>query len=189
MKWIRDFESAIFESSLVKSEDGSGDIPDKDHEWINGSYRGSTGDQLHAFAAVGNLNKEVNAALAGLKERGIQPDVLEVRLEVVPDGKSGPVNSGTMKWSVLVGPSSDGKSYRGITSCGSCCTKDAASRAWGQVKKLKTWNSKPERHALVADINNVEAGGVSAKCSDGNGFILVPDGRSYRLRQLFYKYY
>lgn len=188
MKWIKDFTTRLLESELVLSDDGDNVTPDG-CLWVNGSYRGVNGDRLHAFAEVGGFNSKVNAELKKLKAAGIKPDVLEVRLEVVPDGSKGGVSSGTMKWSVLIGPSSDGKSYRGITSCGSCCSSDAASRAAKQVDGMKRWNSSPEKHVLVADIDNVQAGGVSTRCTQGTGFIKVPDGRSYKLRQLFYKYY
>ena len=189
MKWIKDFTTRLLESELVQSDDGNNSLPSAEYRWVNGSYRGVNGDRLHAFAEVGGFNGKVNAELKKLRAQGIKSDVLEVRLEVVPDGTGGGVNSGTMKWSVLIGPSSDGRSYLGITSCGSCCSGDAASRAAGQVDRMKTWNSRPERHVLVADIDNVSAGGGSKRCTDGKGFIKVPDGRTYKLRQLFYKYY
>ena len=154
---------------------------------VEGSYQGSTGDKLHAFQStggvvVGGMQTKVNAKLKELYNLGINPDItnIQVNIKASKTDKTGSITAGVTSWSVTIDESKDGKAYLGLVTVGSCCNSSCSDRALGQVETMKTWNSKPKNHYLVADIQTTKDG-------KSNGNITI-DGGNYKLRQIFYKY-
>ena len=168
---------------------------------LSGSYRvpdtaPMKGDALHSFDARladgfggymlrGNppsewsqyikydQGKSINQALQDVWRSGVNPDVTNLTVNVNSSNY-------TVNWEATIDRSKDGKAYLGLVTVGSCCSSSYSDRALGQVETMKTWNSKPKNHYLVADIQTTRDG-------KSNGNITI-DGGNYKLRQIFYKY-
>ena len=154
---------------------------------VEGSYKGSSEDKLHAFQStggvvVGGMQTKVNAKLKELYNLGVNPDITEIKVNIKANktDNNGNISAGVTSWSVTIDESKDGKAYLGLVTVGSCCSSSYSDRALGQVETMKTWNSKPKNHYLVTDIQTTKDG-------KSNGNITI-DGGSYKLRQIFYKY-
>lgn len=154
---------------------------------VEGSYQGSSGDKLHAFQStggvvVGGMQTKVNAKLKELYNLGVNPDITDIKVSInaTKTDKNGNITAGVTSWSVTIDESKDGKAYLGLVTVGSCCNSSYSTRAVNQVETMKKWNSKPNNHYLVADIQTTTDGKT-------NGNITI-EGGNYKLRQIFYKY-
>jgi hypothetical protein len=95
---------------------------------VKGNYKGRGCDELHAFQStggrtIGGMNTKVNAELKKMYEKGINPEITDVK--VVFDTKNM-----TSNWEVTINESKDGKAWLGITSRGSSGNKSAYERAY-----------------------------------------------------------
>lgn len=145
---------------------------------VKGSFKGDGGDRQHAFQStggvvVGGMQTKVNAKLKEIYNSGINPDITKVQVTI-------DLTTKTTNWEVTIDESKDGKAYIGLVTVGSCCNSTYSKRAVDQVDKMKTWNSNPENHSLIVDLQTTEDG-------KSNGDITIQGG-TYKLRQLFYKY-
>jgi len=149
---------------------------------VEGSYKGSNCDELHAFEnthgkTIGGMNTKVNAELEKMYAKGINPDITDVFVEM-------DANKMQVKWKVTIAPSKDGKAYLGLTSrgsAGSTAYDRANGKSVGQdfdsvLKKVREKTNEPNAEMfLVKDyLYNLN----KQKESLGN----CPT------RQLFYKY-
>jgi len=121
-------------------------------------------DALHSFESRksdgfgGKMSTKIKKALVEMYDRGINPDVSDVKIKVDSDKYK-------VTWEAKVKPSKDGKAYTGFTTRGSA-GKGADSRALGQIEQMKK-DVGGEDYELVLDFKN-------------------PKG--VYIRQLFYKY-
>jgi len=140
---------------------------------VSGEYKGANCDELHAFEnthgrTIGGMNTKVQAELERLYNQGYNPEVTEVNVDM---------NSKTMtvKWSVKIEQSKDGKAWVGITSrgaSGSDAYTRAISSAVGQdfasvKKKIAEKYIEPfiEMKQVKDFLHNIEASGkVSGSC-------------------------
>jgi hypothetical protein len=145
---------------------------------VSGSFKGDNGDKSHAFQStggvvVGGMQTKVNAKLKEVYDSGYNPDITKIKITIDKETK-------TTSWDVTIDESADGKAYVGLVTVGSCCNSSFKTRADGQVKTMKTWNSTPENHKLAAEIVTTDDG-------SSNGDITIKGG-NYKLKQLFYVY-
>jgi hypothetical protein len=103
--------------------------------YVQGEFKGSNCDELHAFQStsgrvIGGMNDKVFAELEKMYNKGINPEVTEVNVDM---------DSANMKvkWQVKIEPSKDGKAWVGFTSRGSsggasphATTRTAPSARW-----------------------------------------------------------
>jgi hypothetical protein len=149
---------------------------------VEGSFKGRNCDELHAFQStsgrvIGGMNDKVNEKLKELYDKGINPEVKEVFVEMDADKME-------VKWKVKIGQSKDGKAWMGFTSRGSA-GRTAYERANGKhvgqdfdsvLKKVRKSINEPNAEMkLVLDyLYNLNPNKESlGKCPT---------------RQLFYKY-
>jgi hypothetical protein len=91
-----------------------------------------------------NQGKGANQVMAELIKKGIKPDVTDINIQVNSDY--------TVKWSITIDKSKDGKAYAGIASRGSA-GGGADSRALNQLPALKSDNPDCCNWDLVLDFN------------------------------------
>ena len=110
-------------------------------------------DALHSFERRkdgfgGGMSTKINAKLLELYKKGINPDILELKINV--DGKKYKVD-----WEATLGKSKDGKAYLGMSTVGSA-GPDADARAKQQIEGMKKWKPQEGRkdYKLVLDFVN-----------------------------------
>lgn len=145
---------------------------------VSDSFKGDGKDRQHAFQStggnvVGGMQTKVNSKLREIYNAGYNPDITKIKVTI-------DLTTKTTNWEVTIDESKDGRAYLGLITVGSCCNSTYSSRAIGQVDVMKTWNSKPKNHYLIADIQTTSDG----KSNDN----ITIEGGTYKLRQLFYKY-
>lgn len=149
---------------------------------VEGSYKGSNCDELHAFQSthgrtVGGMNDKVTAALEKMYNQGINPEVKEVFVTMDADKMQ-------VNWKVVIGKSTDGKAWMGFTSRGSSggsAYDRANEKSTGQdfdtvLSKIRSATGEPnaEMKLILDYLYNLDKNKKSlGKCPT---------------RQLFYKY-
>jgi hypothetical protein len=109
-------------------------------------------DALHSFERRksdgfgGRMLTKIEEAMMKLYNRGINPDVKDVKIDVDSTNYK-------VKWSAKVLPSKDGKAYIGMSSVGSAGV-DADARALAQIAGMKTKVEGAEDYTLVLDFKN-----------------------------------
>lgn len=105
-----------------------------------------------------NQGVGINETLKSLKEKGVNPDIKSLSVNVLSSSK--------VQWGAVIGKSKDGTAWVGVTTVGSA-GGNADSRALGQVDSMKKKKPEAKMWELVLDLN-----------------ITSP----MKIRQFFYKY-
>jgi hypothetical protein len=119
--------------------------------YVQGEFKGANCDELHAFQStsgriIGGMNDKVFAELEKLYEKGINPEVTEVKVDM---------DSANMKvkWQVKIEPSKDGKAWVGFTSRGSSGGASAFNRAVGKAQGQDFDSVKKKISGIIAEPN------------------------------------
>jgi hypothetical protein len=119
--------------------------------YVQGEFKGSNCDELHAFQStsgrvIGGMNDKVFAELEKMYNKGINPEVTEVNVDM---------DSANMKvkWQVKIEPSKDGKAWVGFTSRGSSGGASAFNRAVGKAQGQDFDSVKKKISGLISEPN------------------------------------
>jgi hypothetical protein len=149
---------------------------------VSSGFTASNCDELHAFQStkeeingkritktIGNMNVLVGDKLQELYNKGINPTVKKVTVNVT---------GMRVDWTCEIGESTDGKAWLGFTSRGSGCgnqSKDAAESA-SQKKDIRSIKENIESAYGESNID-IEKFAVKTHSDGGNSFV-----------QIFYRY-
>lgn len=157
--------------------------------YVQGEFKGANCDELHAFQStsgriIGGMNDKVQDELKRLYEKGINPEVTEVNVDMDSTEMK-------VKWQVKIEPSKDGKAWVGFTSRGSSGNASAFNRAVGKAqgqdfdtvkRKVKEIVGEPNLEMKVVKdflYNFSKDGKVEGKCPTRQVFYVYTRPNKY----------
>ena len=119
--------------------------------YVQGEFTGANCDELHAFQStsgriIGGMNDKVFKELERLYDKGINPEVTDVIVDMDADNMK-------VKWQVKIEPSKDGKAWVGFTSRGSSGGASAFNRAVGKAQGQDFDSVKRKVRDIVGEPN------------------------------------